>query len=121
MSDTSLSPETSGTGWYTTTRVFYVSDRKTRDLTRPSPPNIIQIILSTAAPAKFSDAVSKALENETDFDFERDALPVEFKGLLDLPRRVIDVKNDREQVKQVIRENVDKLFSHSAATTTTGL
>ncbi|KWU42511.1 tryptophan synthase beta subunit-like PLP-dependent enzyme [Rhodotorula sp. JG-1b] len=88
---------------------------------KTNPPNIIQIILSTAAPAKFSDAVSKALENETDFDFERDALPVEFKGLLDLPRRVIDVKNDREQVKQVIRENVDKLFLHSAATTTTGL
>ncbi|TKA52604.1 hypothetical protein B0A53_04614 [Rhodotorula sp. CCFEE 5036] len=88
---------------------------------KTNPPNIIQIILSTAAPAKFSDAVSKALENETDFDFERDALPVEFKGLLDLPRRVIDVKNDREQVKQVIRDNVDKLFSHSAATTTTGL
>jgi threonine synthase len=88
---------------------------------KTNPPNIIQNILATAAPAKFSDAVSKALENETDFDFERDALPVEFKGLLDLPRRVIDVKNDREQVKQVIRENVDKLFSHSAATTTTGL
>ncbi|GAA5977092.1 hypothetical protein JCM10908_004853 [Rhodotorula pacifica] len=88
---------------------------------KTNPPNIIQIILSTAAPAKFSDAVSKALEGQTDFDFERDALPVEFKGLLDLPRRVIDVKNDREQVKAVIRENVDKLFSHSTATATTGL
>ncbi|GAA5884499.1 hypothetical protein JCM3774_004557 [Rhodotorula dairenensis] len=88
---------------------------------KTNPPNIIQIILSTAAPAKFSDAVSKALEGQPDFDFERDALPVEFKGLLDLPRRVIDVKNDREQVKQVIRDHVDKLFSHSTATTTTGL
>lgn len=112
-----MSHPPSGYSWHSTR--FCV----TLTLERPprSPPNIIQIILSTAAPAKFSDAVSKALENETDFDFERDALPVEFKGLLDLPRRVIDVKNDREQVKQVIRENVDKLFSHSAATTTTGL
>lgn len=85
---------------------------------RGSPPNIIQIVLSTAAPAKFSDAVSEALKDHPDFDFERDALPEEFKGLLDLPRRVIDVKNDREQVKAVIRENVDKLFSHHAATST---
>ncbi|POY76560.1 hypothetical protein BMF94_0345 [Rhodotorula taiwanensis] len=85
---------------------------------KTNPPNIIQIVLSTAAPAKFSDAVSEALKDHPDFDFERDALPEEFKGLLDLPRRVIDVKNDREQVKAVIRENVDKLFSHHAATST---
>lgn len=88
---------------------------------RASSPNVIQIVLSTAAPAKFSDAVSEALKDQPEFDFERDALPDEFKGLLDLPRRVIDVKNDREEVKAVIRENVDKLFSKHPPTAPVGL
>ncbi|KAG8959580.1 threonine synthase [Tulasnella sp. 419] len=62
-----------------------------------------QIVLSTAHPAKFSEAVSRALKNESNFDFEGEVLPGEFKGLLDCPRRVIEVeKPETELVKRVI-------------------
>lgn len=68
-----------------------------------SPPSTIQVILSTAHPAKFSEAVTRALQSSASFDFERDVLPEEFKGLLQKPRRVIDVEGpDAELVKRVI-------------------
>ena len=71
----------------------------------PSPPNTTQIILSTAHPAKFSEAVSRARKEYFEFDFERDVLPEEFRGLLDKPRNVIDVpKADVELVKDVIKK-----------------
>ncbi|KAL1675653.1 tryptophan synthase beta subunit-like PLP-dependent enzyme [Schizophyllum commune] len=70
-----------------------------------NPPNTTQIILSTAHPAKFSEAVSRALKEYFEFDFERDVLPEEFRGLLDKPRNVIDVpKADVELVKDVIKK-----------------
>jgi threonine synthase len=59
--------------------------------------------MSTAHPAKFSEAVSQALAQCTKFDFERDVLPEEFKGLLEKERRVVDVeKPDIGLVKEVI-------------------
>ena len=71
--------------------------------------NTRQIVLSTAHPAKFSEAVSRALEQSTDFDFDRNVLPTEFRGLLQKERRVIDVERpDVELVKGVI-ERMAKL------------
>ncbi|KAJ2914957.1 hypothetical protein MD484_g5442, partial [Candolleomyces efflorescens] len=65
--------------------------------------NVRQIILSTAHPAKFSEAVSKALEGAAHFDFNRDVFPPEFSGLLEQERRVIDVERpDVNLVKGVI-------------------
>ncbi|KAF8153208.1 tryptophan synthase beta subunit-like PLP-dependent enzyme [Crassisporium funariophilum] len=66
-------------------------------------PNMYQIVLSTAHPAKFSEAVSRALEQLPDFNFDRDVLPQEFHGLLDKEKRVIDVERpDIDLVKAVI-------------------
>jgi len=68
----------------------------------------IQIALSTAHPAKFSDAVAQALHSHANFDFERDVLPKEFKGLLDKEKRVIDVSAPEVVlVKRVIEEHID--------------
>ncbi|KLO11540.1 tryptophan synthase beta subunit-like PLP-dependent enzyme [Schizopora paradoxa] len=68
-----------------------------------NPPGTTQIVLSTAHPAKFSEAVTKALSSEPSFDFENDVLPDEFKGLLEKERRVIDVERaDVDLVKGVI-------------------
>ncbi|KAJ7094000.1 tryptophan synthase beta subunit-like PLP-dependent enzyme [Mycena belliarum] len=62
-----------------------------------------QIMLSTAHPAKFSEAVSLALRGQPAFNFERDVLPGEFVGLLDKQRNVIGVeKADIDLVKAVI-------------------
>ena len=47
---------------------------------RYSPPKTYRIILSTA---KFSEAVTKALEQSVDFNFEQGMLPEEFIGLLE--------------------------------------
>ena len=67
----------------------------------------MQIVLSTAHPAKFSEAVSRALALLPAFDFKRDVLPAEFEGLLGREKRVIEVKNpDIELVKQVIDTHV---------------
>ncbi|SPO30937.1 probable THR4 - threonine synthase (o-p-homoserine p-lyase) [Ustilago trichophora] len=52
-----------------------------------------QIVLSTAHPAKFAEAVTSSLESAgAQFDFERDVLPKEMVGLLEKERRVINVK-----------------------------
>lgn len=52
-----------------------------------------QVILSTAHPAKFSEAVLSSLSSSgVAFDFERDVLPKEMHGLLEKERRVEDVK-----------------------------
>lgn len=65
----------------------------------------MQVILSTAHPAKFSEAVTRALQHSSKFNFERDVLPVEFKGLLEKERKVIDVEApEGDLVKQVIEK-----------------
>ncbi|KIO24105.1 hypothetical protein M407DRAFT_244563 [Tulasnella calospora MUT 4182] len=64
-----------------------------------------QIVLSTAHPAKFSEAVNEALANSPGFDFESQVLPVEFKGLLEKQKRVIEVpRPEIELVKGVIEK-----------------
>lgn len=71
--------------------------------------NVVQIVLSTAHPAKFSEAVNKALKNSPSFNFDGEVLPMEFRGLLDLPRRVIEVERpDKELVKQAIEQALTK-------------
>ena len=66
------------------------------------------MVLSTAHPAKFSEAVTRALQSSSHFNFERDVLPKEFHGLLDKEKRVIDVERpDVGLVKDVIEKIVD--------------
>jgi threonine synthase len=63
-----------------------------------SPPSVVQVVLSTAHPAKFSEAVTKALSTSQCFDFERDVLPQEFRGLLEREKsRECGQKGDRKQ------------------------
>jgi threonine synthase len=65
------------------------------------------VVLSTAHPAKFSEAVTKALSTSRGFDFEQDVLPQEFRGLLEMERRVVDVDEPSiELVKKVIESKV---------------
>ncbi|TFY60881.1 hypothetical protein EVJ58_g4863 [Rhodofomes roseus] len=71
-----------------------------------NPPSTVQVVLSTAHPAKFSEAVTRALAGEASFDFAQDVLPEEFRGLLERERRVEDVPNDIEAVKAVIERYV---------------
>lgn len=67
------------------------------------------MVLSTAHPAKFSEAVTAALSSSPEFDFERDVLPEEFRGLLEKERRVIDVERaDIGLVKAVIEDVAQK-------------
>jgi threonine synthase len=64
-------------------------------------------VLSTAHPAKFSEAVTRALDSSPHFNFERDVLPEEFRGLLEKEKRVIVVENpDVELVKATIEKVV---------------
>lgn len=81
-----------------------------------SPPNIVQIVLSTAHPAKFLEAVESALKGYSEFDFDRDVLPEEFVGLLSMPQRVVDVWNvDAERVKGIIAKTAVRDVEFAAA------
>lgn len=90
----------------------------TRKLTPPFPhcfpprsdANTVQVVLSTAHPAKFNEAVSASLVNSAGFDFQRDVMPKEFEGLLDLPRRVIEVEGTGAAVKEVVMRELKDLF-----------
>ncbi|KAJ7177943.1 tryptophan synthase beta subunit-like PLP-dependent enzyme [Mycena filopes] len=74
-----------------------------------------QIMLSTAHPAKFSEAVTHALRGNPHFNFEQDVLPAEFVGLLDKKRNVIEVpRPDIDLVKAVIESFVEKAPSDDA-------
>lgn len=63
-------------------------------------------MLSTAHPAKFSEAVSRALINAPGFHFARDVLPAEFDGLLERERRVVDVERAEVELVKAVIENV---------------
>ncbi|KAF9485728.1 tryptophan synthase beta subunit-like PLP-dependent enzyme [Pholiota conissans] len=103
----------------------YISDPHTavglaaaRIIAKTNPSNTYQIVLSTAHPAKFSEAVSRALEGSSSFNFDRDVLPKEFEGLLEREKRVIDVeKADINLVKAVIEDVAQK---QKASVTSTG-
>lgn len=72
------------------------------------PSSSVQVALSTAHPAKFSEAVAQALHSFSSFDFERDVLPEEFKGLLEKEKRVIEIPAaEVNLVKRVIEDHVD--------------
>jgi len=72
-----------------------------------SNPSLIQVSLSTAHPAKFSEAVAEALSSIPAFDFDRDVLPEAFQGLLQKEQRVIDVESANvDLVKSVIDSKV---------------
>ena len=72
------------------------------------PPPVVQVVLSTAHPAKFSEEVTKALSTWEGFEFERDVLPQELRGLLEKERRVMDVDEpDEELVKREIESKVE--------------
>lgn len=75
-------------------------------LTTPnrSSSGVNQVVLSTAHPAKFAEAVTGSLESAgATFDFERDVLPVEMHGLLERERRVRDVELPATQGGKVER------------------
>jgi len=101
----------------------YVSDPHTavgftaaRRIAPRNPPNVYQVILSTAHPAKFSDAVTQALSVNPSFNFNNDVLPPEFKGLLDKKRRVIDVDIPRvEKVQEAIVRVLGRDVGNSVA------
>jgi threonine synthase len=72
------------------------------------PPSTHHIALATAHPAKFSNAVERALPEEKAY-FEEKVLPEEFKGLEDKPRRVSHVKkvDGWEGVRKVVIAEVE--------------
>jgi threonine synthase len=78
-------------------------------------PGAHYMALLTAHPAKFSDAVEKALESEKAFRFQ-DILPRQFVGLDRLPRRLIRVKreNGLQGVRKIIIDEVDKEFKDAS-------
>jgi len=81
-----------------------------RIVSKNNPPSVCQIILSTAHPAKFSEAVSRALQSSASFDFSRDVLPDEFRGLLEKEKRVIQV--DQPDVG-LIKAVIESFANHS--------
>jgi threonine synthase len=78
-----------------------------RSVERASP-KTHHVSLSTAHPAKFSNAVELALSKQSGFDFNS-VLPKEFIGLEDLPRRVTDVKRSEglEGVRHLVIAEVE--------------
>ncbi|KAF2018743.1 threonine synthase-like protein [Aaosphaeria arxii CBS 175.79] len=72
------------------------------------PPSTHHISLSTAHPAKFSNAVQDALQGEKGYSWEK-IEPQEFKGLEDKPRRVSHVKKSDgwEGVRRVVVAEVE--------------
>lgn len=81
-----------------------------------SPKDIFQLVLATAHPAKFSDAVTQALKESKDisnFNFEKDVLPDAFIGLLEKPKKIILVDGiEVEKVKEVLVREVNQLFGN---------
>lgn len=76
-----------------------------RSMSRASS-KIPHIAMSTAHPAKFSEAVKLALKNESNFDFEKTVLPLELSRLTDIEKRVLTVENSWETVRDIVKEQV---------------
>jgi threonine synthase len=70
--------------------------------------NMPHISLSTAHPAKFSDAIKLALGESKGFDYEKDVLPEEFIQLEKAERRVVDVENSWQTVREIIKKQVEE-------------
>jgi threonine synthase len=102
-------PESSSSPSYIADPHTAVGLHAARVFAKDNAPYVVQIVLSTAHPAKFSEAVTSALQGLPSFNFEEQVLPTEFKGLLSLPRRVVEVERpDYELVQQVIEKVVVK-------------
>ncbi|SSD60044.1 probable Threonine synthase [Saccharomycodes ludwigii] len=68
------------------------------------------ICLSTAHPAKFADAVNKALSGFTAYSFEKDVLPEELAKLATLPKKLKFIeKADIKLVETAIEEELAKM------------
>ncbi|KAI1820531.1 tryptophan synthase beta subunit-like PLP-dependent enzyme [Xylaria intraflava] len=65
------------------------------------------ISLCTAHPAKFSGAVESALKDESNFNFNDQVLPAEFKDLLNKEKRVTFVDNSWEKVRDIVKNQVE--------------
>ena len=70
--------------------------------------HIHHISLSTAHPAKFSEAVKLALKDDISFNFEEQVLPSEFVALSRAKSRVAEVENSWEKVREIIKKQVDE-------------
>lgn len=66
------------------------------------------ISLSTAHPAKFAGAVTLALKDEEGFEFDSKVLPPEFVGLDQKEKRVKDVPNDWQAVRELVKAEVEE-------------
>ena len=64
------------------------------------------ISMSTAHPAKFSQAVKLALKDEHGFDFEKSVLPAELDRLAQMEKRVVTVENSWETVREIIKRKI---------------
>jgi threonine synthase len=69
--------------------------------------DVHHISLATAHPAKFSAAVEMALQEVEGFTFET-VLPEQFKGLMDLEKRVVDCKAEWEAVREIVVREVEE-------------
>lgn len=68
----------------------------------------VYIALSTAHPAKFSDAVDQALKGLEGYNFERDVLPQEFKDFANKEKKKLFSKADVNEVEKIIVEELAK-------------
>ena len=73
------------------------------------------ISLATAHPAKFSGAVSLALEGNSAFNFDEQVLPPEFIDLAQAKRRVTMIENSWEKVREFIQKQTDEDY-HEGST-----
>jgi threonine synthase len=71
-------------------------------------PEMPHVSLSTAHPAKFAGAVNLALKNEPGFKFDEKVLPTEFIGLDQKEKRVMDVANDWQAVRELVKSQVQE-------------
>ncbi|KAI1506227.1 tryptophan synthase beta subunit-like PLP-dependent enzyme [Biscogniauxia marginata] len=76
-----------------------------RSMERSKAPHIS---LSTAHPAKFAGAVELALKDEAGFSFEENVLPPEFVGLEKKEKRVTEVENDWQAVREIVKKQVEE-------------
>ncbi|KAK1771527.1 tryptophan synthase beta subunit-like PLP-dependent enzyme [Phialemonium atrogriseum] len=70
-------------------------------------PQMPHISLSTAHPAKFVAAVELALQDETNFSFDK-VLPAEFAGLSEKETRVTTVENSWEKVREIVKKQAEE-------------
>lgn len=73
------------------------------------------VSLSTAHPAKFANAVDRALAGMEGYDFEAKVLPREFVGMQDREKRVAFVDNSWEAVRELVRKQVEEELREDAA------